>query len=87
MRIKEGFMLREVCGDNIVIPVGENSVDFKSVIKLNETGVLLWKKLEEGADEEQLLKVITDVYNVEDEVALADIKGFIDRLDEAGILC
>lgn len=87
MRIKEGFMLREVCGDNIVIPVGENSVDFKSVIKLNETGVLLWKKLEEGADEEQLLKAITDVYNVEDEVALADIKGFIDRLDEAGILC
>lgn len=80
-------MLREVCGDNIVIPVGENSVDFKSVIKLNETGVLLWKKLEEGADEEQLLKAITDVYNVEDEVALSDIKGFIDRLDEAGILC
>ncbi len=87
MRIKDGFMLRDVCGDNIVVPVGESSVDFKSVIRLNETGALLWKKLEKGADEQQLADAITAEYNVSQEVALRDIAKFVERLKEADILC
>lgn len=87
MRIKDGFMLRDVCGDNIVVPVGESSVDFKSVIRLNETGALLWKELEKGADEQQLADAITAEYNVSQEVALNDIAKFVERLKEADILC
>lgn len=87
MRIKDGFVLREVCGDNIVIPVGENSVDFKSVIRLNESGVLLWNALLNDVDEQQLLKVITDEYEVDDETAIKDIKKFTQHLRDADILC
>ena len=46
MRVKDGFMVREVSGEILVVPVGAQSIDFKSVIRLNETGAFLWNKLQ-----------------------------------------
>lgn len=43
MRIKNGFELRNVCGENIVISYGEQNIDFCKVISLNETAAYLWK--------------------------------------------
>lgn len=86
MKIKEGFMLKQVCDEFMVVPVGAASVDFKSVIRLNETGALLWKLLEKGATKEDMLKDILDEYDVSEEIASADIDTFVVKLTEAGIL-
>ena len=47
MKLKEGFMLKKILDDYIVVPTGNNIVDFAVAVSLNETGAFLWKQLEE----------------------------------------
>ena len=46
MKIKEGFLLREVAGKYVVVPLGAQSVDFRCLITLNEAGTFLWRLME-----------------------------------------
>lgn len=86
MKINENFVLREVAGSWVIIPIGEKSVDFNGMMNLNESGVLLWRKLEEGAEKEDLVSALTSEYDVSDEVAETDIDSFIDVLKKAGCI-
>ena len=86
MKIKEGFLLKKIAGDHIVVPVGENLVDFGSVVVLNETGVLLWQCLQEDKDEQQLTAAILAEYEVAPEIAAADVKEFVGNLKEKDLV-
>lgn len=86
MKIKDGFILREVAGNFIVVAVGSAVKDFNGIINLNETGAFLWRMLEKGCDEQSLKKALLDEYDVEDAVAESDVKAFIAKLTEAGLL-
>ena len=54
MRIKKGFVLREVAGQIMVIATGEASKDFHGMIKLNATGKVIWLGLQEGLSQEEI---------------------------------
>lgn len=86
MKIKEGFVLREVMDNFIVVAVGKGVKTFNGMIQLNETGALLWKLLEKGATEEQLVEQMMKEYGIEKEVAKNDVLEFIDRLKEANLI-
>ena len=62
MKIKENFVLRQVGDSSIVVAVGEETKNFNAMIKLNSTGVFLWKLLEKGATEEELLQKVLEKY-------------------------
>ena len=80
MKIKDGFILREVAGNYIVVAVGDAVKEFNGVINLNETGAFLWKILQEGATEEQLKEKLLGEYDVSSEIAERDVKIFINKL-------
>ena len=86
MKIKDGFILREVAGNYIVVAVGEAVKNFNGVINLNETGAFLWKILDKGGDEESLTAALLGEYDVSEEIARADVKAFISKLTEAGLV-
>jgi hypothetical protein len=86
MKIKDGFMLREIAGNWVVVPIGQRVVDFNGLMTLNESGVLLWKKLEQGATREELISSILDEYEIDESTAKADVEGFFLKLGEKGIL-
>ena len=86
MKIKDGFVLREVAGSFIVVAVGEAVKTFKGIVNLNETGAFLWKILERGATEEELLKKMLEEYDVDEQTAKTDIEGFITKLREAELV-
>lgn len=86
MKIKDGLILREVAGNYIVVAVGDAVKTFNGVINLNETGAFLWKNLADGKNEEQLIDALLSEYEVERELATADVKKFIDKLTEAGLV-
>ena len=86
MKINENFVLREVAGSWVVIPIGEKSVDFNGMMNLNESGVLLWRELEKGAEKEDLISVLTAEYDVSAEEAGEDIDAFVEILKKAGCL-
>ncbi len=86
MKIKDGFILREVAGSYLVVAVGAAVKQFNGMINLNETGAFLWRILEKGATEEEAVAELLKEYDVDEETAKADVKAFVTKLTEAGLL-
>ncbi len=87
MKLKEGFVLRQVAGSYVVVAVGLQTLDFKGMIRLNETGAFLWKQLAENeCTEASLVMAMTTEYDVDNETAAADVAAFIRSLQEADLL-
>ena len=82
MKIKEGFMLREVAGSYVVVAVGKRSEQFNGMVNLNETGAFLWKLVEQGASRDELLNSLLEAYEVEREKAEQDVDKFISVLQK-----
>lgn len=86
MKIKDGFVVRELAGQSIVVALGEASKIFNGMIKLNDTGRLIWDMLAEGRTKEEIVDRFTAEYDVEREIADRDVTAFIETLQGADIL-
>jgi len=87
MKIKDGFVLRQICGQNVVSGEGLDQVNFSKLISLNETAAYLWKSVEDkDFTDETLAQLLLDRYEVEEDVAKADAKKIFDRWNELGLL-
>ncbi len=86
MKLKEGFLLRQVGGNHIVVPVGAQTVDFRCIITLNETGAVMWEKLKNGCTQADLVAALLAEYDVTEEIATADVAAFIEALREKKLL-
>lgn len=86
MKIKNGFMLKKVGGQNVVVALGEASRSFNGIIRLNDTGVFLWQKLQQETSEEQLLAALTAEYDIGEEQAKSDIAEFVAALRKAALI-
>ena len=87
MKIKEGFMLRQVAGQHIVMPLGQKALDFNCAITLNESGAFLWSVLEKGVlDKQELLNRLLEEYDVEESIAQQDIDTFLQKLIDNNLI-
>ena len=86
MKLKKNFVLRQVAGTWVVLPLGEATADFSGMLTLNETGALLWQVLEKGNDREGMVDALTREYAVDRTQALNDVDEFILRLAKVGCM-
>ncbi len=86
MKIKEGFVVREIAGQSIVIALGEATRSFNGMIKLNETGRIIWDMLADGKDISDIVVRITDEYEVDTQTVERDVQAFINTLEGADII-
>ena len=87
MKIKEGFILKEVAGSFVVVPVGDNLVDFTLMITTNETGAFLWNCLSEDRSEQELVDMLKSEYEGADDAQLAaDVAEFVALLKENNVM-
>lgn len=86
MRIKEGFVLRRVLDEAIVIASGEASKSFHGMIKLNDTAADVWQWLSEGKTEEEVAKALAEKYEISLELAAKDTKAMLATMAEKGFL-
>lgn len=86
MKVKEGYVLREVAGQIIVVPTGDAALNFNGVINLNAPGKLLWEMLQNEVEVEDLVAGMLAKYEVSREVALKDVEEFLATLKEKKIL-
>jgi hypothetical protein len=87
MKIKQGFLLREIAGSWVVVPLGERVVEFNGLMSLSESGALLWKRLEEDVlEEEDLVKLLQENYEVEETTAKTDVLEFLTNIKERGFI-
>lgn len=86
MKLNESFVLRQVAGTWVVLPLGEESVDFNGMLTFNDSGAMLWKVLEQGGGRDELVAALIAEYRVEKDVASADVDEFLDVLAQVGCI-
>lgn len=86
MRISDQYMLRQVADEYLVIPVGEAALKVKGLIGLSESGSLLYRKLQDGCSEEELVGALLAEYDIDSETARVDTGEFLDQMRRMGIL-
>lgn len=88
MKIKNGFVLREMCGESIVTAEGMENINFNKLISLNSTAAFLWKNLEGKEFEvEDMARLLVDEYGIGMELAMKDSSNLCKTWVEAGIAC
>ena len=86
MKLKDGFLLREVSDQVVVLPVGED-LDLNMVITLDETGRFLWECLQEETDEAGLVSALLKEYDVDEATAISAVRNFVNKLNDNDFLC
>ncbi len=84
MRIKDGFELREVCGEKVIVGEGLGTVDFGKLLVLNETAAWLWEEARHMGEftVDSLAERLCEEYDVEDTIAKADVAEILNGWKE-----
>lgn len=87
MKAKNGFNLRTVCGENILVAEGEENIDFSNIISMNESSAYLWNRIQ-GKDFEvkDLVDLLIETYEVDEETATRDARLLVDQWKQAEII-
>lgn len=88
MRIKKGFVLRQVCGENVIVGEGLGAIDFGRLLSLNESAAWLWQHAQQMGDftVESLADKLCDEYDVSAEQARKDVADIIASWQELDVL-
>lgn len=86
MKAKQGFILRNVVDEYILMPTGDNIGRFNGTVLLNEVSAFVWEKLQNSLSRDDLLKAILDEFEVEKTVAAADLDALLATLKEYGVI-
>ena len=85
MYVSKDFIVREIAGDYIVVPTGEEALKFNGLITLNEVGAFLWKRLEEDIELEALVEAVCEEYEVDRSTAENDIRELCNEWLRKGL--
>lgn len=80
MEIKKKVIIRTVAGEHMLIPVGDTVFQYNGIFMLTDSGKLLWSKICEGAEKDELVKVLTEEYDVDEVTASEDVEEFLEKL-------
>lgn len=86
MKRNDNFLLRDVAGTLVVVPVGAAVAAFPGMITLNPTGAYIWELLETEQTVQSLVDALVARYEVDEEKARTDVEGFIAKLEPTGAI-
>ena len=86
MKIKSGFIVKEVAGDYCIVPVDDRFLDFGAMITTNETGAFLFEMMQDEFTLDTLADALCKEYDVDADTAMSDIRDFVATLSEKEIL-
>lgn len=86
MKIKEGFLLRSIAQEIVVVPVS-GDLDLNMMIKLNETGRFLWEQLQSETTVDEVVQAVLRKYDIEEAAARNYVEAFVKDLEKHGFLC
>jgi hypothetical protein len=87
MRIKPGMVMSKIGDDYVVVPIDKSALSFHGVIRLNETGSVIWKALEDGLAEEKIVESIMSKYEDAERTQVKQhVRNFISELKSANLL-
>ncbi len=86
MKIKEGFVLRNVVDEHIVMPTGDNIAKFEGAVVLNDVSAFMFEQLKRPVGMEDLLEAVLNEFEVDEATAKADLEALIAKFEEMGLI-
>lgn len=84
MKVKQGFILRKLGREYMVVAIGEASKSFNAMIRMNEAGAWLWKQMQEDISRDELVeKMCVNYEGLDKETAAADLNEFLETVKTA----
>ena len=85
MKIKSGYLIREIAGAYVVVPAGEQVAEFNGLMTLNETAAFIWNILVDGSDEDGLVTALLNEYDIDELTARNDVKKITELLEKYNV--
>ena len=88
MKVKNGFKLREVCGEHIIVAEGDENIDFSNIISMNESSAFLWEEVQKRSSftVEDLVELLCGEYEIDKLTARKDATALASQWGVAGII-
>ena len=88
MKVKNGFNLREVCGEHIIVAEGDENIDFSNIISMNESSAYLWEEVQKMGTftVDNLVELICNQYEIDEATARKDAIALAAQWGTAGII-
>ena len=88
MRIKKDFVLREVCGESVIMGEGLKAIDFRKLLALNKSAAWIWKEAQAQGDFtiESLTERLCEEYDVTTEEARSSVADILEKWDKEGVI-
>lgn len=86
MRIEKEFILREIAGDYILVPVGNTALEFNGLLTVNAIGAFLWERMKKETTIDALTAAVLEEYEVDADTARKDVEEFVASLQKVGIV-
>lgn len=86
MKRKADFIMQNVGGDNLLIPIGAQVMDLNGIIILNDTAALVWELLAQDRTADELASAVVEQFDVDAATAQADVQTFLTETARLGLL-
>lgn len=86
MKIKGTFVVRDIAGDTVIVPIGDTALSYNGMITTTKTGAVLWQALQEDCKKETLIQLLLERYDIDYETAVTDLDEFLANLKTLGII-
>lgn len=88
MKVKNGFNLREVCGEHIIVAEGDENIDFSNIISMNESSAYLWEEVQKMGTftVDNIVELICNQYEIDEATARKDAVALAAQWGTAGII-
>lgn len=86
MKLKHEFVVREIAGETLLVPVGTATLSLNGMLVLNECGKFLWDRIPDAGSEEDLINALLAEYEVNRQTAAQDVAEFLESLRKLGII-
>ncbi len=86
LKIKENFVLKEIAGEYVIIPLGEEAARHRGLMTLNETGAFIWEHLMKGEDRQMIAEAMAAEYGIETKEAAEDLGVYLAHLEKLGVM-
>lgn len=86
MKMKDGFILRKVGKQYVVVATGKSSKSFHGMIRLNDSAAYVFNLLKQDRDEEELIQALIKEYGITEEIAKEDVDNFLVAMKGAGAI-
>jgi len=86
MKINKDMTLRQIAGENILVPGANTVLDLNGLFVVTETGALIWELLPNAKDEQEIVNKILEEYEIDRDTAEKDVTEFLAKLRSFGII-